>query len=99
MRASQKRAVPNHRRHLAERGISRYEVRGSEKDKDLVRRFARRLAIDDAVASRLRADVMRQIGEEPPRRGGIYAALRGSPLVGAELNFAREVTPGREIDL
>jgi hypothetical protein len=35
--ASQKRAVANHRRRLAERGISRYEVRGLEKDKELVR--------------------------------------------------------------
>ena len=39
--ASQKRAVANHRRRLAERGISRYEVRGLEKDKELVRKLAK----------------------------------------------------------
>jgi hypothetical protein len=34
-----------------------------------------------------------------PRRGGIVAALRRSPLVGVRWYIAREITYGRDIDL
>ncbi len=96
---SQKRAVANHRRRLAERGIRRFEVRGLEKDKDLLRKLASRLAADNPDAAHLRADLLKQVSNEPPRRGGIWAALRRSPLVGADLDFEREVAPPREVDL
>jgi hypothetical protein len=96
---SQRRAVANHRRRLAEHGISRYEVRGLAKDKELVRKLAKRLVADDAEAARLRTEIMKQVSDEPPRRGGIWAALRRSPLVGAELNLEREVVPPRDVDL
>ena len=56
VQASQRRAVADHRRRLAERGISRYEVRGLAKDKELVRKLAKRLSADDADAARLRAE-------------------------------------------
>jgi len=95
VQASQKRAVANHRRRLVERGISRYEVRGLDKDKQLVRLLAKRLAVDDADAARLRAEMAKQVAD----RGGIWAALRRSPLVGADLNLEREVVPPRDIDL
>ena len=97
--ASQKRAVANHRRRLTDRGIARYEVRGLEKDKELVRRLAKRLAAGGTGAARLRAELSRQVSDEPPRRGGIWAALRRSPLVGANLNLEREVVPPRDVDL
>jgi hypothetical protein len=97
--ASQKRAVANHRRRLSERGISRYEVRGLAKDKDLVRKLAKRLAVGDAKAARLRIEMLTQVADEPSRRGGIWAALRRSPLVGADLDLEREVVPPRDIDL
>ena len=97
--ASQQRAVANHRRRLAERGISRYEVRGLAKDKELVRKLAKRLAVDDANAMRLRTEVLKQVADEPPRRGGIWAALRRSPAVGADLDLTREIVPERDIDL
>ena len=32
---------------------------------------------------------------EPPKKGGILAALRRSPLVGADLNLARSRDAGR----
>src|SRR6266436_66222 len=99
VQASQKRAVANHRRRLVERGISRYEVRGLDKDKQLVRLLAKRLAVDDADAARLRAEMAKQVADQPPTRGGIWAALRRSPLVGADLNLEREVVPPRDIDL
>lgn len=97
--ASQRRAAANHRRRLAERGISRYEVRGLEKDKELVRKLAKRLAVDDVDAVRLRAEVLTQVSDEPPRRGGIWAALRRSQAVGADMDLTRETVPERDIDL
>jgi hypothetical protein len=99
MNASQKRAVANHRTRLSERGLARYEVRGLERDKQLVRQLARRLAENDAKASQLRAEIVRETGSEPARKGGIYAALRRSPAVGADLDLSREIVPERDIDL
>jgi hypothetical protein len=37
----------------------------------------------------IRAAVSRSIDGEPPKKGAILAALRRSPLVGADLNLAR----------
>jgi hypothetical protein len=99
MNAAQLRAVATHRARLGERGMSRYQVRGLEQDKELVRKFARRLAANDADAVRLQAEVLKQVTGEPPRRGGIWAALRGSPAVGADLDLMREVVAERDIDL
>lgn len=96
---SQKRAVANHRRRLRERGMSRYEVRGLDADKALVRDLAKRLARGDATALRLRAEVARKIAGEQRARGGILAALRRSPLVGAEFHIEREAGHGRDSEL
>lgn len=96
--ASQRRAVANNRRRLADRGMARYEVRGLETDKKLVRMLAKRLARDDAEAARLRAEVEKQVAE-PSCRGGVWAALRRSPWVGASLNLERETVPPRDVDL
>ena len=99
MQASQKRATANHRRRLRERGISRYEVRGLEQDKELLRRLANRLAANDADAARLRREVSRQVSGEVPQRGGIWDALRRSPAVGAELDLTRPTVSERDVDL
>jgi hypothetical protein len=39
------------------------------------------------------------INGEPPKKGGILAALRRSPLVGADIEIARHREEGREIDI
>ena len=97
---SQRRAIEAHRRRLAERGLGRFEVRGLEADKDLIRGLARRLAADDPDAAALRVDLRRCLGGgEPPRVGGILAALRRSPLVGADLDLTREDASGRDAGL
>ena len=97
---SQRRAIEAHRRRLAACGLGRFEVRGLEADKELIRGIARRLAADDAEAGALRADLARRVGGAgPPRVGGILAALRRSPLVGSDLNLSREETPGRDTEL
>ena len=95
----QKRALDSYRRRLGEQGMARFEVLGRDADRALIRSLARRLAQDDPEATRLRAELRCRVGGEPPRKGGILAALRRSPLVGADLEFTREVTPGRDLDL
>jgi len=97
---SQRRAIEAHRRRLAERGLGRFEVCGLQADKELIRGVARRLARNDEEASELRADLARHVGAgEPARVGGILAALRRSPMVGAELDLIREDTVGRNVGL
>jgi hypothetical protein len=96
---SQRRAIRNYRSRLSERGLARFEVLGREGDRDLVRALARRLAEDSAEASRLRAIVGQAVAGEPPSKGGILAALRKSPLVGADLDLGREREEGRKVEL
>jgi len=97
--SSQKRALKNYRDRLGERGLARFEVLGRDADRDLIRSLARRLAEDGPDASRIRAAVSQTISGEPPKKGGILAALRRSPLVGADLDLQRPFAPGRAVDL
>ena len=96
---SQKRALKNYRQRLDERGMARFEVLGLDADRELIRSLARRLAENGPDAKHIRATVRRTIAGEPPKKGGILAALRRSPLVGADLNVSRPVTRGRKVDL
>ena len=79
--------------------MARFEVLGRDADRDLIRSLARRLAEDGPDASRLRAAVSQTIAGEPPKRGGILAALRRSPMVGADLDLTRTREKGRKVDL
>ncbi len=96
---AQKRALRNYRTRLVKRGIARFEVLGLDTDRDLIRSLAKRLVEDDSEARRIRSTLSQMIAGEPPRKGGILAALRRSPLVGAGLNSARSREPGRKVDL
>ena len=75
------------RRCFAERGMARFEVLGRDSDRELVRSLARRLAEDGPEARRLRVAVTGCMASEPPRTGGILAALRRSPSSGRTLLF------------
>jgi hypothetical protein len=99
MGSSQKRAIKNYRSRLSERGLSRFEVLGRDADRVLIRSLARRLAEDSPEASRLRDVVNQTIAGEPARKGGILAALRRSPMVGADLDLTRTREEGRKVDL
>ena len=99
MSSSQARAIQNYRARLSDRGLARFEVLGRDADRDLIRLLARRLAENGPESVRLRAAVNDTINGEPPKKGGILAALRRSPLVGAEIEIARRRQEGREIDL
>ena len=79
--------------------MARFEVMGLDSDRDLVRALARCLAENGARAKRIRAAVQETIAAEPRSKGHILAALRRSPLVGADLNLSRSREEGRKLDL
>jgi hypothetical protein len=99
MGGSRKRGRQNDRTRLGERGLVRYDVLGREADRDLIRSVARRLAEDGPEALRLRAVVSQSIAGDPPKTGGILAALRRSPLVGAELDLQRPREDGFQVEI
>jgi hypothetical protein len=96
---AQDRAVKNYRKRLQQRGLARFEVLGLAADRTLIRSLAKRLAEDGPESARLRSTVRQTLTEEAPRRGGIYAALRRSPMVGRSIKVRREITAGRKVDL
>jgi hypothetical protein len=96
---SQTRALKNYRKRLHQRGMARFEVLGLAADRELIRSLARRLADNGPDATRIRAAMHRSVAADPRQKGGILAALRRSPLVGADLNLSRPLTPGRKVRL
>ncbi len=87
-------------------GLARFEVEGLDADRALLRALARRLAEPGDSAAALRKTVAsavesteRVAASDPPKRGGVLAALRRSPLVGADLDLTRLRVPERDIDL
>ncbi len=86
------------RGRFGERKLVYYEVFSSWKDRELMRKAAMILARGGADAAYLRREIEYAIDPDP-QRGGIWRALRRSPLVGLDLNLEREVVPPREIDL
>ena len=96
---AQNRAIRNYRNRLVKRGMARFEVVALDADRELIRSLARRLAEKNSDATHLRAAMRRTIAGRPGKKGGILAALRRSPLVGAGLDIKRAVTHGRRTDL
>src|SRR4051812_30312304 len=96
---SQKRALERYRQRLSRRGIARFEVVGRDTDRELIRDLARRLAEEGPDSARIRAAVCDVVSGEREKRGGILAALRDSPLVGADLDLTRPRTSGRKVAL
>jgi hypothetical protein len=96
---SQQRALKNYRKRLDQQGVARFEVIGRKDDRDLIRTLAKRLAEKGSDASRLRVEINRSLAGPLGKKGGIYAALRRSPLVGLDVDLARVPAPPRKIDL
>lgn len=97
--AEQKRANRNHRARPAERGVTRFEVLALKTDRELLRTLARRLAEGGPEADRIRSAVRVLVADGRPKSGGILAALRCSPLVGANLDLSRPRAEGRKVDI
>jgi hypothetical protein len=96
---AQKRAIQKYRSQLSRRGLARFEVLAPESDRELIRALARQLTESGPKAQEARAAVKKVVSGGPPRKGGIVAALRRSPLVGAELDISRPREYGRKIIL
>jgi hypothetical protein len=98
-KSAQYRAVVKDRKALRERGMSRFEVRALERDKQLIRDVAKRLAANDEHAQRLRAELSKDVAQDKGERGGFLRWIRSSPLVGSGINLDREVVRLRKIEL
>ncbi|GGB09908.1 hypothetical protein GCM10011491_42320 [Brucella endophytica] len=96
---AQKRAIKNYRARLTQRGFKRFEVMALESDRELIRSLARQLAEEGPESEQARQAVKTLVAGEPPKPGGILAALRRSPLVGADLDLSRPREEGRKVDL
>ena len=96
---AQSRALKTYRDRLGARGLARFEILAPEVDRELIRSLARKLTEGDLDAERLRSEVSQAVTGEPTKTGGILAALRRSPLVGADLNLTRSTDNGRAVDL
>jgi hypothetical protein len=97
--SAQKRAIENYRSRLTKRGIVRFEIQALESDRDLIRALARKLTEEGQKAGQLRRAVQQAVAGGSPNTGGILAALRRSPLVGADLDLSRPREAGRKVDL
>lgn len=95
----QKRALNRYRKRLGQRGMARFEVLGLDADRELIRSLAKQLASNSPDSARIRDTVRLTIAGEKSKKGGILNALRRSPLVGADLDLDRPLTPGRRVDL
>ena len=73
----------------SEGGLSHFRVTALASDRDLIRALAKRLAEGGPEASRLRAAISHAMTAPTTQKGGILAALRRSPLVGADLDLSR----------
>ena len=92
--SSQRRALKSYRQRLSQQGMARFEVLARRTDRELIRSLARVLSEGGPKASRIRENLKRLAGGASSK-GGVLAALRRSPLVGAELELTRPVIPGR----
>jgi hypothetical protein len=84
---------------LTKRGIVRFELQALATDRELIRMLARKLTDEGPEAGRLRRTVRQAVSGEPLEPGGILAALRRSPLVGADLELRRPREEGRKVEL
>ncbi len=84
---------------LLQCGLKQLEVEALETDRELLCSLARCLAEDGPRADRMRTIVKALVLDEQPKPGGILAALRRSPLIGADLDLSRSRDTGREVEL
>jgi len=96
---AQKTAITNYRSRLTERGVVRFELQAFAADRDLIRALARKLVEEGPGAGELRRTVQQAVSGESRNLGGVVAALRRSPLVGADLDLTRQLEEGRKADL
>ena len=99
--SAQRRASEAYRKRLAAAGLKRFEVRAPVQDQALIKQLASKLARADEESRKLRADLKRRVtlAEDAQPRGGVWAALRASPLVGADLDVSGDAWVERDVEL
>ncbi len=98
--ASTTRRVASRHRKLATSGVKRVEVTIPAQDAELMRKVAALLRAGGDQAGRVRKTLSPLVRTRVASSGSDLAAFfRNSPLVGAELEFERDKSPGRPIDL
>lgn len=96
---AQRKAIANYRSRRSSQGIVRFELQAFAADRDLLRALARKLVEAGPDSVEVRQAVQQAVANEPGKPGGILAALRRSPLVGADLDLTRPREQGRDVDL
>jgi hypothetical protein len=95
--AAQVQALKNYRKRLSKRGLARFEVLGLDKDRELVRAVAKRLAEDTPEAAEIRASLGATIAHKSRKKGGVLEMLQSWPI--GELELKRPFVKPRKIDL
>jgi hypothetical protein len=89
-----------YRKRQALLGTKRVEVTVPAADVELIRRLATELRTGGEPAERLRASFRSAVGFQPAQTGDeLIDFFRNSPLVGEDLSFERDRSPGREVGL
>lgn len=73
--SAQKRAIENYRSRLTKRGIARFEIQALDADRELIRTLVRKLTAEGPEAGLLRRTIQQAVAGEPPKTGGVLAAL------------------------
>jgi len=98
-KSAQYRAVVKNRKRMRARGLARFEVRGLDGDKALIRELAKKLSADNDAARNLRSTLARELAAGKVGYKNLAEWLRASPLVGVDWYVERPFEPGRKIDL
>lgn len=92
--------VTRHRRKLARSGVKRIEVTIPAQDTTLVRDLAAALRSGGEEARKIRARLRSVAGRKQAKTGKeLVAFFRASPLVGLDLEFERDKSTGRPVEL
>jgi hypothetical protein len=97
--SAQVRAIQNYRKRLSQSGVARFEVLGLDSDRELIRAIARKLLENNDETNEIRASLQNKVLAPASTKGGILAALRRSPMVGADLDLKRQKVTARKVDL
>lgn len=96
---AQKKALQSYRQKIVKRGLVRFEVMAPKTDRDILREVAVSLTEGGAEAEKLRLTLKAALSSGERSKGGVFAALRRSPLVGSDIQIKRSRDKAREVKL
>ena len=95
----QKKTAQAQRPPQGGRDVARLSVQVPGGDRELIQALARKLTQEGPEAAKVRAALRNALDDGPKGTSTILAALRRSPLVGADLDFSRPADEVRKVDL